>query len=99
MATFWTTLAGTGHVAWCAVTWTQPAPTVMVEPVSVTTVCVGDARSLRSTWLVSPGPALKRKVPPRSTASVDADADPATASVPAMARTESAAVERMERPP
>ena len=71
----------------------------MVEPVSVTTVCVGEPTSVRSTWLVSPGLALNCKVPPGSTARVDADADPATANVPATARAESAAVRRMERPP
>jgi hypothetical protein len=79
MATSWgPNDPGSGHVAWWGVTCVQPLPTWMIEPESVTVVCAPLSR--RSTLLASPRPASKRRVPPRSTASVDADALAASAS-------------------
>jgi hypothetical protein len=89
--------AGSGQAPWWGVTWTQPAPTTTFAPVSVTTVC-SPLRSLRPTWLTSPRPAVNRSVPLPSTASVDADAEPATARTPVIARTEKP-MTRMKLPP
>lgn len=48
--------------------------------------------------MISPLSELNRNVPP-STASVDADAEPTTASMPAMAKTENDLIERMDSTP
>ena len=73
MTTFWSPKPpGSGQDAWWGVTCVQPLPAWMIEPESVTVVCPPPSR--RSTLLASPLAASKRRVPPLSTASVDADA-------------------------